>query len=135
MIRAILLAACLLTGSVQAEGLFGERAEPGQMPSRFVQFELVSDATILTSHWSRLVSSDNFLRVTYQAGRLRAGLSAGEFWMDGVLRDWNHLTILPVHAGFVIWSNPKKTWLCYGQVPNVYVQATGGFISYAQSGF
>ncbi len=121
---------CLLAGSLPAQGLFGGPPEPGQMPTRFLRFDIVTDYTILTSLPTRLVSMDRFADATYQTGRFLGGLSLAEYWVEGVQRDWYYFALLPVHVGFVLWSNPKRTVFFYGQVPNIYVQVTGSLPSY-----
>ena len=38
---------------------------------------------------------------------------------------WDGTVLLPVHVGYSIVSNPKATWLLWGAVPDVHVDAIG----------
>ncbi len=118
----ILLAACLLAGSVQASGLFGGPHEPGQMPSRFIRLDAVEYGM---SFWL----GDHFRigKVEGLLGRGRVGLSVADayFIIDG--RSGGVLA--PVHVGFSLFSIPRKAAFFWSRAPDIYIEAEGGFIS------
>jgi hypothetical protein len=115
----------LLAGSVQAQGLFGERPEPGQMPSRFVRVDGV-DAGFLASSDGPLTSV-RLARGTCVLDRIRFGVAACELTVGGG-GDWPTDMRLLVHAGYTLWSRPKKTGCFWSSVPDVYAEAACGIM-------
>ena len=73
------------------------------------------------------------LKLTFHSGQgFRAGISAA----DGgtrVFEEYGGWTAAPIHVGYDIVFNPKKTAFFFGMVPSCYVEATlGAFPAYAK---
>ena len=111
MTRAILLAVCLLAAAPALA------AEPGQMPNRFVRVEPFDVGTGAWSFEGRL------LRATYTTGRLRAGIGLVDVY--AVIDFCDAGMWAPVHVGYTVWSNPRRTLFFYGVVPDIYVELSG----------
>ena len=115
---------CLLAGSVQALGLFGEGAESEEIPSRFVQVEGAAVGMLFSpTAPTPPVFTYRLAGVTCVLNRLRVGLSYAESYT--AISDWSAYMFLPVRVGFTIWSNPKATWLVWSHVPEVYAELGG----------
>jgi hypothetical protein len=77
------------------------------------------------------------LKVTWHSGHgLRAGISALDWNGTISLQDLDSpggLSIAPIHIGYDIVFNPRKTAFFYGMVPSCYAEATfGAFPAYAK---
>jgi hypothetical protein len=124
--RLLLLAACLLAGSLQAQGLFGGRAEEGQIPSRFIRIEGVAAGT----GWPFIGH--------VSAGKLSCLLGKVRFGMTGLELHYTDLPpdgyVMPVSAGYTLWSRPVPSGLpasipTYGMVPDIYAEATCSWLT------
>jgi len=62
-------------------------------------------------------------KATCTFGRFRAGIGFDDTYM--AIDDWETDILVPVHVGFSIWENPKRTWAWYSFVPDVYIEASG----------
>jgi hypothetical protein len=130
MMRAVLLAACLLAGSVQAqEGLpFGPAGGELEFPTRFIKFEAIGVGPgIMAGNYGSSLWSVRVAKVTYMSGRLRVGASFGDlYWVPGGLWPVGHMVAftMPVHAGFTIWNDPDGSRFFYGSSPDVYLEAS-----------
>jgi len=129
MTRALLLAVCLLVGSLQAQGLFGDPPELGQMPSRFIRFEALSlgvQGAAATErrvdHFVWLAGGSRLADATLLWHRLRVGIAALDAWGPGYGQG---TALVPVHIGFTILSRPRRLWRVYSMAQDAYVEATG----------
>ena len=118
----MLLAVCLLASSVQAQGLFGAHTEPGAIPSRFIRFGGIDYGLFCQAGRHPGVAA-RMASITCVVNRIRVGISLAESHTE--LDGWSSSMMLPLHAGFTLWSNPMRTWLCYGVVPDVSVEVRG----------
>jgi len=128
LVRVILAAACLLTAvPAFGVGLFGGPPEPGMIPSRFVRVAGV-DAGVLfaQSDMQRLRLAD----VTCILGRARLGVGLVEIVGTSLGADEPFSgMLLPAHIGYTLWSRPVKMGGLYGVVPDVYLEAGGGWFA------
>jgi hypothetical protein len=122
---ALLLAVCLLAGSLPAQSLFGDAAEAGQIPSRFIWFD-VYDAGLLGSFSGKGYPglSIGMVKATCELGRFRGGFSYATVYSN--YHDWTIIIGPSVHVGYTFWSSPRKTWFFWGNVPKVYAELSAG---------
>jgi hypothetical protein len=123
--RLLLLAACLLVGSLSAQGLFGGQAEEGQMPSRFIRFDALDIGPYTSQHYLQGPIWLGIAKATCVLNRLRFGVAGTQLFMCG--DDWPSELTVYVHAGYSVWSRPVKTAFFYGAAPDVYFEAGCGF--------
>jgi hypothetical protein len=122
MRRAItaVIGLCLLAGPLQASALFGGPPEPDRKPTRFVKFD---------GYDLGLYGGDPFMaaivrvaKITCTLNRFRFGIAAADGYSS--LDYWDAGMLLPVRAGFTLWSNPKATGPVWGAVPDLYVETS-----------
>jgi hypothetical protein len=130
--RLLPLAVCLLAASVQAQGLFGDRAEPEEMPSRFVRFDAADlGAVAFPGRLSYPLICGALLKATCQWNRCRLGVAMAEAGVDpsdGTLGPAPVNMTVPVYVGYDIWHNPKRTWIFYGAAPALYAEVGASFV-------
>lgn len=128
--RLILLGACLLVAApALAEGLFGGPPEPGKIPSRFVRVEGV-DAGLLFTQSGDGLQRLRLADVTCILGRVRFGAGFAEIVGNSLGADEPFAgMLLPLHIGYTLWSRPARTGFLYGVVPDVYLEAGGGWFA------
>jgi len=118
MKRAILSVACLLA----AAPAFGQERQQGRIPKRFIKVELLDVGEFVPfgdwEAWSVHLAS-----VTCVIDRVRFGVTAADMYT--AIDFWDGTVLLPFHVGYNIVSNPKATWLLWGAVPDVHVDAIG----------
>lgn len=138
MNRTILMAACLLAAETcTAAGLFGGPTEPGQIPSRFVRVEVLDVGAV---PWSRFTGKDGGLapalsgrlaKVTVVLARFRIGAAFAEWYTT--FDDWGGDMRFPLHVGYTLYSAPRRTWLLWSAVPEVYFEASGSLLTEGSS--
>jgi hypothetical protein len=131
--RPLLLAACLLTAvPAPGAGLFGGPTEPGQVPSRFIKVDVLDVGEFVPfSDWPAL--SAHLASVTCVLNRVRFGVAAVD--MYAAIDFWSCKAILPVHVGYTIWSNPKRTSPVWSSVPDLHFDVTGILMETTRRGY
>lgn len=115
----------LIAGLLVAGGIAASAMLPGVgEPTRLLRVEPYTMGVGIGGMEFRL------LRATYRTGRLRVGIEAAEVY--AAIDMFEAGCWLPVHVGYTIWSNPKKTLFSYSMVPDVYAEVSfspfgGGF--------
>ena len=100
--------------------------EVAEIPPRFLQCELLSLGPGVGEGPGRTspLLAARALKLTYSAGRFRAGISAFDiyFWW---LPDENNVTMFaPLRIGYNLVQSPKKTAFFYGLVPSCHTELT-----------
>ncbi len=119
LVCVVLFAACLLAAApATAAVLFGGPPGRGEIPTRFVRFELAAIGPAGCG-----LPAIRFAKLDCMLGSFRFGASVMDdySWTDM----WYAEMMVPVHVGFTLLSNPKKTFLCYSMVPDLYVEVSG----------
>jgi hypothetical protein len=96
-----------------ADGLFGDDDMRPEMPSRFLKFEPLGLGT------GTLEIEVLLLKATCD-GPFRIGIAAAEGFAVPDMFDAQMFA--PVHVGYTLWSNPRRSTFFYGMVPDVYVE-------------
>jgi hypothetical protein len=113
----------LFLGSATATGFLGGPQEPGKMPSRLIRFEALAVGLQLAKGSGLAGITTRVARVTYVGGRLRVGAALA----DGI--DLGSPGAIPeLHVGYNLLSKQKRAWFFYSAVPELYVEAAGGFV-------
>ena len=95
---------------------------PDAVPNRFVKAEALDlGFFIQTEGWGGL--NIRLAKASLVFGRVRAGISFIDAYE--VIDDWGSDFMLPLHVGFTIWENPKRTWAWCSFVPDVYLEGSG----------
>jgi hypothetical protein len=120
--RLLLLIVCLMV----AAALGTEVLQPGmlkaQIPRRFIKVDVLDVGEFVPfGDWEAL--SAHLATVTCIIDRVRFGVTAADMYTS--IDFWDGTVLLPVHVGYNIVSNPKATWLLWGAVPDVHVDAIG----------
>ena len=97
------------------------------MPTRFIRFDPVDIGSAWFSgrYYPGSGQGGVLLKASCQWDRFRLGVAYLEMWGDIADGPAGPVPVemqLPVYAGFDIWHNPKKTWLFYGAVPDIYAE-------------
>ena len=128
---ALLLATCLLAAApvgAQGDASFGTPGgEFDHYPTRFVKFEGANLGLFLTRQYPGDFAGLGLASITCVFGRVRFGIESMDFVGSGLPDDWFGGTLLPIHVGCTILSNPKKTAFFYGAVPDVYAEVKGAW--------
>jgi hypothetical protein len=93
--------------------------------SGFIKVDVASGGLFCTTREVDFPPGANvrFGKVTYSSGRLRFGLAVFDAYSTYLKN--GGVMVLPVHAGFTIWSNPRPFWTLYGQLPDIYMEVSG----------
>jgi hypothetical protein len=119
----MLLASCLLT-AVTAFGAESAAAvvREARVPKRFIRVDVLDVGEFVPfGDWPAM--SAHMASVTCILNRVRFGVTAADYY--AAIDFWGSFVVLPVHVGYTIVSNPKATWLLWGAVPDVHVDAIG----------
>jgi len=115
----------LLAGMTQGQRSYVPIDQP-----QFLQVEPIEAVPLLGVGYHGSILAMRVLKATWHSGKgLRAGISGldanGSLDIDfeGYPEGWS---IAPVHVGYDIVFNPKKTAFFYGVVPACYVEGTFG---------
>ena len=121
--KLIVLAACLFSmAAAQDPSLFGEE-EDEPRPAYFIQAELLFYGLGLSTSEIPMGSA-RLLHIGFENNRVRLGLALLD--VDAA----HFLCLLPVTAGYAIYERPVGyAGSLYTKVPEVYVEATVGFIN------
>ncbi len=111
--RVARLVCCLLAAAAGAES-------GPTTPRRFVKVDLLDVGEFVPfGDWPAI--SAHLATVTCVIDRVRFGVTAADMYT--AIDFWDGTVLLPVHVGYDIVSNPKATWLLWGAVPDVHVDA------------
>jgi hypothetical protein len=120
--RLSLFAVCLMVAAT----LGAEVPQPGQrkaqVPRRFIKVDVLDVGEFIPlGDWSAM--SAHIASVTCVIDRVRFGVTAADLY--SAVDYWDGSVVLPVHVGYNILTNPEATWLVWGAVPDLHVDAIG----------
>jgi hypothetical protein len=97
-------------------------AGAGEMPKRFIRLDLADAGPLAKSNGNGRLSL-RLVSLGCELTRVRFGVAFADGWGQNLYDDEGQYgMMLPVHIGYGIWSQAKKTAFCYGMVPDVYAQ-------------
>ena len=97
-------------------------------PHRFLAVEGASACGAFSPGHDPFFARVSFADLTCVLGRARLGVALGDY--EGRWWTWDAGTLLPVRVGYTIWSQPRQTARWYAAVPDVYVQASVGWLGW-----
>jgi hypothetical protein len=133
MRAAVLVLVLVCTGAAGAgelpygdDGYLSPSGGGSRIPGRMLKLD-GADGGVLSGAEPFLFSV-RLANVTYAAGRARFGVAGVDYYMCP--DDWEASMLLPVHVGCTLWSNPHRTAFFWSSVPDVYVEASAGLLTY-----
>ena len=119
------LAICLLLTTGPAAAGLHDDGTRYEIPNRFVKFDGI-DLGVGAMFHSRggLLATMRMAKASCTVGRFSIGAAIVDGYGAFFPEERGAAMMLPVHIGFVLWANPKKTWFFCGAVPDAYVEAS-----------
>jgi hypothetical protein len=131
MRRTVLLAACVLAAApvlaAESGNLFGTPGgESDAMPTRFIRFDgFDGGAGLMRGNLGSTLFSIRLAKVSAVLGRIRVGAAFADVYLEkGNVLEWGITMALPVHVGFTLYAEPKRTAFFYGANPDAYVEVS-----------
>lgn len=120
--RLLFLAVCLTVAATLGAEVPQAGVREAQIPARFIKVDALDVGQFVPfGDWPAV--SAHVASVTCIIDRVRFGVTAADLY--SAVDYWDGGVVLPVHVGYSIMSNPRATWMLWGAVPDVHVDAIG----------